>query len=119
MISIIMLLFLMISLEKFGSTLSRINLMFLTYLLNFINLFPINFKSDNGTEYINKTLTTYLENFGINFIHSVPGYPQQNGRAERLNQTLNRYASTLLNSAKLPILVLGFRYSLCCFTSIT
>jgi len=33
--------FLMISLEKFGSTLSRINLMFLTYLLNFINLFPI------------------------------------------------------------------------------
>ena len=48
----------------------------------------INFKSDNGTEYTNKTLTTYLENFAINFIHSVPGYPQQNGRAERLNQNI-------------------------------
>ena len=35
----------------------------------------INFKSDNGTEYTNKTLTTYLENFGINFIHSVPWLP--------------------------------------------
>ena len=60
-------------------------------------------KSDNGTEYINHNLIEYLKANGINFIHSVPGYPQQNGRAERLNQTLNYCTTTLLNSAKLSI----------------
>jgi len=49
----------------------------------------INLKSDNGNEYINHNLIEYLKANGINFIRSVPGYPQQNGRAERLNQTLN------------------------------
>jgi len=44
-----------------------------------------------------------MEFKGINFIHSTPGNPQQNGRAERLNQTLNNCATTLLNSAKLPL----------------
>jgi len=57
-----MLLFLIISLEKFESTLSRINRMFLTYFIKFHKFISnttsyeiINFKSDNGTEYINKT----------------------------------------------------------------
>jgi len=31
------------------------------------------------------------------------GNPQQNGSAECLNQTLNNYVKTLLNSAKLPL----------------
>jgi len=44
-----------------------------------------------------------MESKGINFIHSTPGNSQQNGRAERLNQTLNNCATTLLNSAKLPL----------------
>ncbi|KAG4106214.1 hypothetical protein H8356DRAFT_1323584 [Neocallimastix lanati (nom. inval.)] len=35
------------------------------------------------------------------FIHSVPGNSHQNGSVERLNQTLNRCVSTLLNSPKL------------------
>jgi len=62
----------------------------------------INFKSDNGKEYINKFLINFLEDNGINFIHSVPGNPQQNGRAERLNQIFNHFTLTFLNSAKLP-----------------
>ena len=44
-----------------------------------------------------------MESKGTNFIHSTPGNPQQNGCAERLNQTLNNCATTLLNSAKLPL----------------
>jgi len=36
-------------------------------------------------------------------IHYTPGNPQQNCRTERLNQALNNYATTLLNSTKLPL----------------
>jgi len=70
---------------------------------NLYNLPIKTFKSDNGTEYINKNVISFLNNHGISFIHTIPGYPQQNGRAERLNQTLNNCAKTLLNSAKLPL----------------
>ena len=48
-------------------------------------------------------LLLFLNNLGIKFIHSIPGYPQQNGRAERLNQTINNCAKTLLYSAKLSL----------------
>ena len=65
------------------------------FFINSTSFNMINFKSDNGMEYINKSLINYLEDNGINFFHSVPGNPQQNGRAERLNQTLNRCASTI------------------------
>ena len=44
-----------------------------------------------------------MESKGINFIHYTPGNPQQNCRTERLNQALNNYATTLLNSTKLPL----------------
>ena len=70
---------------------------------NLYNIQIKTFKSDNGTEYINKNVISFLNNHGIKFIHSIPGYPQQNGRAERLNQTINNCAKTLLNSAKLPL----------------
>jgi len=109
MTSIIMLLFLMIFLERFGFILSNINqnvpnifIKFHKFISNTTSYNIINFKFDHGTEYINKSLINYLENNGINFIHSVPGNPKQNGHAERLNQTLNRCASTSLNSANLP-----------------
>jgi len=70
---------------------------------NLYNIPIKTFKSDNRTEYINKNVTSFLNNHGIKFIHSIPGYPQQNGRTERLNQTINNYAITLLNFAKLPL----------------
>jgi len=73
------------------------------HILNTTPYKIINLKSDNGTEYINKNLISYLQSEGINFIHSIPGNPQQNVRAEKLNQTLNNCAKTLLNSAKLPL----------------
>ena len=58
-------------------------------------------KADNVTEYTNENFNKYLSENGIKLIHSTPGYPQQNGRSERINQTLNNCATTLLNSAKL------------------
>ncbi len=60
-------------------------------------------KTDNGTEYVNKNLINYLNSKGIELIHSTPGNPQQNGKAERLNQTINNCAKTLLNSVNLPL----------------
>ena len=93
--------------------------MFIMHLLNFHKLmnntteFTIKtLKTDNGTEYTNENFSKYLSENGIKLIHSTPGYPQQNGRSERINQTLNNCATTLLNSAKLPLNFLGFCYSM-------
>jgi len=59
-------------------------------------------KSDRGCEYINSDFNKFVCKNGIKFIHSEPGAHEQNGRAERLNQTLNNCVKTLLNWAKLP-----------------
>lgn len=45
-------------------------------------------KSDNGGEYKSERFDNYLIKFGIKRQLSVPESPQQNGLAERLNQTL-------------------------------
>jgi len=74
-----MLLFLMISLEKFGSTfifyksdVPNISIKFHKFISNTTSYKIINFKSDNDTEYINKTLTIYLFYFILfYFIQSV------------------------------------------------
>ena len=63
----------------------------------------VTLKTDNGREYDNANLIKYLADNDIEFIHSLPNCPQQNGRAERLNQTLDNCVKTLLSSAKLPI----------------
>ena len=59
-------------------------------------------KSDKGPEYLNSKFYDFIKDKGIRFIHSDPGAHEQNGRAERLNQTLNYCAKTMLNWAKLP-----------------
>jgi len=63
----------------------------------------VTLKTDNDKEYDNTNLIKYLADNGIEYIHSSPNCPQQNGRAESINQTLNNCAKTLLSSAKLPI----------------
>eukprot|EP00833_Pecoramyces_ruminatium_P007675 jgi/Orpsp1_1/1181707/evm.model.c7180000078269.1 len=60
-------------------------------------------KSDKGLEYINNRFNDFIKDKGIEFIHSEPGAHQQYGKVERLNQTLDNCARTLLNWAKLPI----------------
>eukprot|EP00833_Pecoramyces_ruminatium_P016113 jgi/Orpsp1_1/1190145/evm.model.d7180000076896.1 len=75
---------------------------FYTFIKNQYNLNIKTLKSDNGLEYVNSKFNEFISENGINFIHSVPGAHQQNGRAERLNQTLNNCAKSLLNWANLP-----------------
>jgi Reverse transcriptase (RNA-dependent DNA polymerase)/gag-polypeptide of LTR copia-type/Integrase core domain/GAG-pre-integrase domain len=46
------------------------------------------FRSDNGGEYTSNEFNAYLKSYGIQRQSTVPGTPQQNGVAERMNQTL-------------------------------
>lgn len=59
-------------------------------------------RSDNGSEYINSTLDTYLRSKGIQLETSVRYTPQQNGSAERLNRTLLDKVRSMLAASNLP-----------------
>nr|GEX94175.1 integrase, catalytic region, zinc finger, CCHC-type, peptidase aspartic, catalytic [Tanacetum cinerariifolium] len=58
---------------------------------------------DNGTKFVNKTLTDLFESVGITHQISVPWSPQQNDVVERRNQTLMEAARTMLIFAKAPL----------------
>ncbi|GKB17069.1 retrovirus-related pol polyprotein from transposon TNT 1-94 [Tanacetum coccineum] len=45
-------------------------------------------RTDNGTEFVNKTLTEFCESVGITHNTSIPQTPQQNDVVERQNRTL-------------------------------
>jgi hypothetical protein len=60
-------------------------------------------RTDNGTEYVNENLDSYLRSQGIKHEHSMPYTPQQNGEAERLNKTLLEKARPMLTASHLPL----------------
>jgi transposase InsO family protein len=57
--------------------------------------------SDRGGEYINHVHANWCASKGIQHVFSVPRTPEQNGIAERLNQTLNNIVRALLFQYKL------------------
>lgn len=59
-------------------------------------------RSDNGGEYIGKSLVDQLHEAGIQHQTTAPYAPQQNGIAERKNRTLCEMARCLLLQASLP-----------------
>jgi transposase InsO family protein len=61
------------------------------------------FRSDNGTEYINKDLTSYCRDNEIRHETSNTYSPQQNGISERKNRTLGEAMRSLLFAARLPV----------------
>jgi transposase InsO family protein len=52
--------------------------------------------TDRGGEYVGEALKTWCAEKGIIHHYSVPRTPEQNGKAERLNQTLNNIMRSLL-----------------------
>jgi transposase InsO family protein len=58
-------------------------------------------RSDNGGEFINKELGTYLKQKGITHELSAPYMPQQNGVAEHFNRTTHESALAMLKEAKM------------------
>ena len=59
-------------------------------------------RSDNGGEYIDGGFNEYCAAQGIRMEKTIPGTPQQNGVAERMNRTLNELARSIRLHARLP-----------------
>ena len=61
-----------------------------------------NFRTNNGTEYFNHSLSTYLQENGIIHQSSYVDTPQQNGVAERKNRHILEVARALLFTYHMP-----------------
>ncbi|GJZ76594.1 retrovirus-related pol polyprotein from transposon TNT 1-94 [Tanacetum coccineum] len=72
--------------------------------------------TDNGTEFVNKTLTEFCESVGITYNTSVPQTPQQNGIVERRNRTLMEAARIILIFAKAPMFLWVEAVATTCYT---
>ena len=59
-------------------------------------------RSDNGTEYYNKVLETFLQEKGVFHQSSCPDTPEQNGLAERKNKHLLEVARAMMFYMNLP-----------------
>ncbi|GJY84614.1 retrovirus-related pol polyprotein from transposon TNT 1-94 [Tanacetum coccineum] len=73
-------------------------------------------RTDNGTEFVNKTLYDYYENVGIFHQKTVPRSPQQNGVVERRNRTLVEAARTMLIFSKAPMFLWAEAVATACYT---
>ena len=61
-----------------------------------------NFQTDNGSEYVSKKFSDYLNRCGIQRRLTVQNTPQQNVVSERMNRTLLDMGRCMLLEAKLP-----------------
>lgn len=59
-------------------------------------------KSDNGGEYDSQEFKKFCSENGIRMIKTIPGTPEQNGVAERMNRTLNERARCMRIQSGLP-----------------
>jgi hypothetical protein len=60
------------------------------------------FRTDNGTEYVNKEFDKYLSSFGIIHQTTCPGTSEQNGLAERKNRHLLEVTRCLMMAMNVP-----------------
>nr|GEZ56297.1 retrovirus-related Pol polyprotein from transposon TNT 1-94 [Tanacetum cinerariifolium] len=73
-------------------------------------------RTDNGTEFVNHTMTEYYEGIGIFHQKKVPRTPQQNGFVERRNRTLVEAARTMLIFSKAPMFLWAEAVATACYT---
>ncbi|GKV53845.1 hypothetical protein SLEP1_g60358, partial [Rubroshorea leprosula] len=59
-------------------------------------------RTDNGGEYTSKEFRDYCSNHGMRHEKTVPGTPQHNGVAERMNRTIVEKVRCMLRMATLP-----------------
>ncbi|KAJ9542826.1 hypothetical protein OSB04_029332 [Centaurea solstitialis] len=72
--------------------------------------------TDNGTEFKNRKLESFLDSFGITHTFSAARTPQQNGVVQRKNRTLVEAARTMLAFSKLPPHFWAEAIASACFT---
>ena len=77
--------------------------------INFHNMVQTQFQTkikilhtDNGTEYVNHTLSNFLTKNGILHKSTCPSTPQQNGIAERKNRHILETARAIMFESKVP-----------------
>nr|GFA15097.1 putative ribonuclease H-like domain-containing protein [Tanacetum cinerariifolium] len=73
-------------------------------------------RTDNGTEFKNKTLAKFFNEVGITQQFSATRTPQQNGVMERRNRTLVEAARTMLTFASLASFTWAEAIATACFT---
>nr|GFA68050.1 retrovirus-related Pol polyprotein from transposon TNT 1-94 [Tanacetum cinerariifolium] len=73
-------------------------------------------RTDNGTEFKNKTLAKFFDEVGITQPFSAARTPQQNGFVETRNRTLVEAARTMLTFANLPSFLWAKAIATTCFT---
>nr|GEU68066.1 hypothetical protein [Tanacetum cinerariifolium] len=73
-------------------------------------------RTDNGTEFVNHTLTEYYERIGIFHQKILPRTPQQNGVVERQNCTLIEAARTMLIFSKALMFLWAEVVATACYT---
>ncbi|GJV72392.1 retrovirus-related pol polyprotein from transposon TNT 1-94 [Tanacetum coccineum] len=73
-------------------------------------------RTDNGTEFVNRTLYDHYEKVGIFHQKTVPRTPQQNGVVERRNRTLVEAARTMLIFSKAPMFLWAEAVATACYT---
>ncbi|KAJ9536815.1 hypothetical protein OSB04_un000039 [Centaurea solstitialis] len=73
-------------------------------------------RTDNGTEFKNRKLYSFLDSVGITHTFSAVRTPQQNGIVERKNRTLVEAARTMLAFSKLPLHFWTEAVASACFT---
>ena len=69
------------------------------------NVFKASLKcvmSDNGTEFKNDTLITYWNTLGVKREYSTPDQPNENGKIERFNDTIQKSMKCCLSQAIAP-----------------
>nr|GEV63673.1 hypothetical protein [Tanacetum cinerariifolium] len=73
-------------------------------------------RTDNGTEFKNKTLAKFFDEVGISQQFYVARTPQRNDVMERRNRTLVEAARTMLTFANLPLFLWAEAIATACFT---
>nr|GFA93739.1 hypothetical protein [Tanacetum cinerariifolium] len=73
-------------------------------------------RTDNGTEFKNKTLAKFFDEVRITQQFSAARTPQQNGIVERRNRTLVEAVRTMLTFANLPSFLWAEAITTACFT---
>ncbi|KAJ9547553.1 hypothetical protein OSB04_020096 [Centaurea solstitialis] len=73
-------------------------------------------RTDNGTEFKNRKLDSFLDSVGITHTFSTARTPQQNGVVDRKNRTLVEAARTMLTFSKLPLHFWAEAVASACFT---
>nr|GEZ07791.1 hypothetical protein [Tanacetum cinerariifolium] len=85
-------------------------------VINDFSRYTWHVRTDNGTEFKNKTLAKFFDEVGITQQFSAAKTPQQNGVVERRNRTLVEAARTMLTFANLTLFLWDEAIATACFT---